>query len=427
MRAISRSRSTTAASGCILRLVGVIFLLVGSGVFVGLSALPLRGWFVAQDWPAVPCTILSSEVLTHSSSDGTTYSIHIRYAYEWEGTHYEGDTYNFFSGSSSGYERKQAVVDQYPAGETRECYLNPADPAEAVLNRAFSFVYLVGCFGLIFVFIALFLIFHRPKKGGAITETTIGDLESMMRTRAGGNFTIAGASGALPDAPPDYGTITLKGGNNSIFGFAFMLVFGLIWNGIVCVAVWNTVFSGSSGAFDIVGALFLIPFVLVGLAVIGGTGYFFLTLFNPRPDLTLSPGYLPLGGTATLGWSFRGNPSRIQKLTITVQGQEAATYRRGTSTTTDKNIFEKVIVVETEDIPAIRSGEAPFTMPEFTAPSFTAPNNKIQWHVKVHGEIHRWPDVNEEFELVVSPLPLPAGAAPPQPGEFHISGSGGSA
>lgn len=404
MKSISR-RGTGAGHGCVVRVMGLVFMLIGSGVAIGLSGLPLYNWYGAQDWPAVPCTVVSSEVRTHSSSDGTTYSIAIHYAYTWEGRQYESDQYNFFGGSSSGYNSKQAVVDAYPAGATRECFVNPENPGEAVLARGFSFTYLIGSFGLIFVLVGAFMLFGRL---GSPRERGISS--SGMRP--------AGAvSEAIPAPALDAGRITLKGGNNSLIGFVFLLIFAVIWNGITYIALWNTLGQGDGG-FDMVATLFLIPFVLIGLALLGGVLYFFLTLFNPRPDLTLSPGYLPLGGTAMIGWAFRGNASRICKLTITLQGQEAATYRRGTSSTTDRSIFEKIVIVETEVAAEIRQGEVAVTVPEFTAPTFNAPNNKIQWQVKVHGDIRRWPDVNEEFELVVSPLPADP-ALRPVPAEFR--------
>ena len=39
--------------------------------------------------------------------------------------------------------------------------------------------------------------------------------------------------------------------------------------------------------------------------------------------------------------------------------------------------------------------------------SFTAPHNKIEWKVKLHGDIRRWPDVRDEYELNVLRAPRP--------------------
>jgi hypothetical protein len=288
------------------------------------------------------------------------------------------------------------------------------------LNRDFSLTYLIGCFGLVFVFFGVLMFFARI--GSAARASGVPSMFRGERVPRHSSYTLSSAAGAIPVGAREEGTVSLKGGNNSIIGFVALLIFAAIWNGIISLAVWDSVGLGE-GSFELFSFLFMIPFVLIGVALIGGTCYFFLTLFNPRPDLTMTPGYLPLGGAVVVNWSFRGNASRIQKLTIFVQGQEAATYRRGTSTSTDRSIFEKIVAIETTEPTDIAAGEATFTMPEFTAPSFDGPNNKITWQVKVHGEIPRWPDVNEEFELIVHPLPLPEGSTH-QPAEFHLAGPG---
>lgn len=443
MKAISRTRSVEGG-GCIVRLVGVVFLLVGGGLFISLSGLALRDWFAAQSWPAVPCTILSSDVGTHSSSDGgDTYSIEIRYTYEWDGVPYESSQYNFFGGSSSGYSGKAAVVAQYPVGATRECYVNPETPATAVLNRAFSPTYLIGGFGLIFVVIALFLLFHRSRKSAALSESGTATLHSsalatdpnyaklVQRLTGVDPATISTSVSAdgsyvrvvqqsAPDVPLQ-GPVVLSGGRNSVIGFFFTLVFSLIWNGIMSAALWDALSFEDGASFDIVALLFLVPFLLIGLGMIAATVYFFLSLFNPRADLTMNPGRLVLGGSAVIGWSFRGDSSRIQKLSISLEGRESATYRRGTSTTTDRSTFERIPLFETMDATQIRNGEATVTVPEFTAPTFQGSSNKIEWQLKVRGEIPRWPDVNEEFDVFVLPLPVDQ-SVPPQPAEFRRSG-----
>ena len=399
MRAISRKRPEWAGR-CALYLFATVFLFVGSGLFIFLSAIPLWHWRAAQGWEEVPCAIQRSDVQSHSSDDGTTYSVDIEYTYAWNGQTYQGNQYNFISGSSSGRGRKSAIVAQFPAGSERVCFVNPSDPHAAVLNRDFSIGYLIGSFGLIFVTIALSIFLFSGRK------------------RA--NQSISKRGQAIPRVPMatySPGTVTLKGGRNSLTGFLFMLVFALFWNGIVGGAFWNLL-SGSRSSFDLVPLLILIPFALIGLAMIGGAVYFFLSTFNPRPDITLSPGYLPLGGTSVLGWTFRGNTARIRRLTITLHGEEKATYRRGTSSTTDTSIFEQTVLFETETPGEIMHGELQFTVPEFSAPSFEAPNNKIVWQVKVHGDIRRWPDVREDFPLTVAPLPREA-AGERLPAEFR--------
>ena len=69
--------------------------------------------------------------------------------------------------------------------------------------------------------------------------------------------------------------------------------------------------------------------------------------------------------------------------------------------------FEKLVIVEVEDAASIRAGLVQFAIPEFTMHSFEATNNKIEWFLKVHGNIKKWPDVSDEFSIQV--LPLEAG------------------
>ena len=54
----------------------------------------------------------------------------------------------------------------------------------------------------------------------------------------------------------------------------------------------------------------------------------------------------------------------------------------------------------------IRLGRVQLGVPECTAHSFNAFHNKIRWVLRIHGEIERWPDVDEEYEILVLPRPL---------------------
>ena len=53
----------------------------------------------------------------------------------------------------------------------------------------------------------------------------------------------------------------------------------------------------------------------------------------------------------------------------------------------------------------IQRGSTGVEIPEDTMHSFTSANNAIVWSLFVHGDIARWPDVSETFEIEVRPLP----------------------
>ena len=80
----------------------------------------------------------------------------------------------------------------------------------------------------------------------------------------------------------------------------------LFWNGIVWLFFSDVIDSFQRGSPSWFLTIFLIPFVLVGIGLVVGVLYTFLTLFNPGTTLVLEPGELVLGEEATLRWSTSG-------------------------------------------------------------------------------------------------------------------------
>lgn len=103
----------------------------------------------AQGWTETPCVIQDSEVSHHS--DGT-YSVDISYTYRFSGRALTSDHYYLTESSSSGFDAKQAIVDRYPAGSRTVCFVNPANPSEAVIERGFTADLLWGLVPLMFMF-----------------------------------------------------------------------------------------------------------------------------------------------------------------------------------------------------------------------------------------------------------------------------------
>jgi len=204
------------------------------------------------------------------------------------------------------------------------------------------------------------------------------------------------------------GTVELPPGQKPLMTFIFACVFALFWNGIV--GLFLGIMLSDLENITIFPLLFMIPFVLVGLGLIGFALYSFLAMFNPQPHLKLTPGAIPLGATAELEWTVIGTVQRITKFTLELQGQEVARYQQGTDTVTVTSVFEKIPLFEGSGPNEIRMGRVQIAFPEFTMHTFEAPNNKIQWLIKVKGEVPRWPDINLEFPVTVLPLP-PASTA----------------
>ncbi|HWH69403.1 MAG TPA: DUF3592 domain-containing protein, partial [Candidatus Sulfotelmatobacter sp.] len=304
----------------------LIFLLMGSGFLYGFVLRPAFKMLVARDWPAVPCVVLASEVETHSGDDGSTYSVNILYRYEFNGREFKANRYHFLGGSSSGYSGKQAIVRRHPPGTKTLCYVNPSDPTEAVLERGFTPDLWFGLIPLAFVIIGAggFIITVRKGRQPSLIPAAKGQSIAFGRSPSSvvSGRSAGGAAEPLvlkPKVPP---WLKLLG----IIGIA------LFWNGIVSVFVTQVVKSWRSGHPEWFLTLFMIPFVLVGLVLIGSIGYQALALFNPRPRLKVTPGAIPLGGTLRIEWEIAGRTEMMQHLRVHLVGREEATYRRGTNT-----------------------------------------------------------------------------------------------
>lgn len=388
-----------APVGCMVLFFGLFFL-VGAGLFYYIFVRPVGLIVAARSWQETPCTIVSSRVAESSDSDGSTYRVDITFSYTADGVERQSSRYDFMEGSSSGYDGKKAVVDRYPPGSRAICYVDPEDPGRAVLNRDFSAIYLIGLFPLLFLFAGL---------GGLVWAVPWSSLRSgRAKPRAVAAPEAPRVSAAVSpfgvEIPADAsGPRELKPQATPIAGFVGMLLLALFWNGIVSVFVWQAYKGWKVGSPDGCLTAFLAPFVLIGLGLIFGVFRQLLVLFNPRPSLTLSPASPAVGETAWLQWRLSGRGAGVKRLKIVLEGREEATYRRGTDTHTDRQVFATLPVVDTTEPFEMAGGSASILIPADTMPSFKADRNKIVWTLKVVSEIPGWPDGEDDFEIVVRP------------------------
>jgi hypothetical protein len=149
--------------GCMAAFFSV-FLLAGVGTslfFIGPALKVLE----ARSWPSAPCTILSSQVRTHTGEDSSTYSVEVLYTYSYGGREYKSNRYRFLGGSTGGFAAKERIVRRLPPLTRTVCYVNPEVPSEAVLNRDFSSDYAFGLVPLLFAAVGLGGIFFTLRGG----------------------------------------------------------------------------------------------------------------------------------------------------------------------------------------------------------------------------------------------------------------------
>lgn len=372
-----------------------LFGILGAVLFVVLFGRPAVEILEARNWPAVPCVIISGEVQSIRGNHGSTYRVNILYRYSVGGREYKSNQYGFMVGSSSGYQRKQAIVRQHPPGSQSVCYVNPDHPAEAVLNRGFTPDLWAGLIPLVFVVFAgcMLLVIRRTRQQTrAIVPTRpIYSSNTPAKVVPGlGNDLATDAKWLRPATAPWA----------KLLGAIAVAAF---WNGIVSFFVADVFHGWRSGHGQWFLTIFMIPFVVIGLCIIGGVIYFFLALFNPLPHLKITPGAVRVAESLRIDWDLAGNVERLENLRFRLQGREEAVHGAGKNTSRRESVFLDLELTSITAKSAMHSGSCTVTIPPGEMHSFSAPSNKVIWVVRVEGKIPRWPDLKEEFPLTVWP------------------------
>jgi hypothetical protein len=127
------------------RLGAALLLVTGSVLFTAFLLGPVRHAIAARSWRVQQCKILRSEVRPYPTTRGSDgYSPEILYSYAVDDREHRSDTYSFFEYSDSGSALARRIANGYRPGSTVTCYVNPADPDDATLNRNPSLGWLFG-------------------------------------------------------------------------------------------------------------------------------------------------------------------------------------------------------------------------------------------------------------------------------------------
>jgi hypothetical protein len=387
---LSRRAPAGGAKGCGVVLFA-IFLLLGLGFLVPIFVLPVSRSLRAG-WERVPANVLHSAVAAHSGKS-TTYGVEVLYEYTVSDRTYRSNRYGMVSGSSSGRAGKEAIVARMPAGARVDCWVDARDPSRAVLDRSLFPWILFALLPLLFVLVGAGGIVVALRSSRSPRQATPG----IAAAPAGAEL----SAGVRELAGPVEGPYEIEPARSRWGKLALLVFFTVVWDGVTGLFLFMMAKQGKLGS-DGCATLFMVPFTLVGLFLLASVPYQLLALANPRPLVRVSR-LLRTGSTATIEWRMRGAGHRIRHLRVVVEGREEATYRRGTDSTTDTHVFATFELADTEDPLQIVTGGAELRLPLETMHSFAAPRNKVTWVLKMHGDIPRWPDLDDEAELTVLP------------------------
>ncbi len=351
----------------------------------------------ARGWTPYACVVEHSSVVSQQSDDGTTYRVDILYSWNRGRGEERSSRYSFWSGASSGYAGKAEIVRRYPEGEEVDCWVHPERRDEGVLEPGFTTHALFALVPL-----AVFL--------GGIALAVAGRRKLAGRDRMRSRARLGQAP--FPADDPVYDTLPAfeRGGpvrlaaQSSRWGRVAGITFAaLFWNGIVSVFVFHAHESFERGRPEWFLVVFLVPFVLVGVALVVGIFHALLGLRNARPVVTASTRAPTLGERLEVQWHFEGRTDAIAKMRLELVGREEATYRVGTDSRTARETFHEEVVVELRGAACGAGGHASIAIPDDGMHSFQSRHNKVIWELVLVGEIARWPDVKETYPLVVLP------------------------
>lgn len=384
------------------------FLVIFFGGFLTLGLLgawflgvePARAALAVMNWPEVPCTIVSNDSEAADGDDEFTPAAVVEFRYEFEGRTYTGEHLAFPRMPGDEPVETEDVV-QYEPGSATVCYVNPGDPAQAVLERSVPPDLAIGFAPLIFALVGaaglIGVLVHRVRASARAR----GEMGMPRDRRTSWRKTRPAGAPSTTSAVGPGGAVVLEANASRVRKFIVFLIFALFWNGIVSVFVVTLIRGWLAGDADWFLGLFLLPFVGVGLLVLGLAGHAGLGMFNPRPRLFLSAAAVTPGGWLDVRWEMIGAARKLQRFQIFLEGREQATYRRGTDTRTDKSIFARLPLAEVRDPTGLAGGATRVQLPATTMHSFASKNNAIVWILRVRGEIPRWPDIDDEFNFTV--------------------------
>jgi hypothetical protein len=132
------AKTVKTGSGCL-----VLFSLPFAAVGVGMGAWLMSGvatYWKMQGWEETPARIVRAELESHpGSKGGTTYEATAEYTYQFGGRWYTGKRIGIGGGSDNVGSYQQDVHRQLSEHRRSRrpfpCYVNPENPAEAVLFR----------------------------------------------------------------------------------------------------------------------------------------------------------------------------------------------------------------------------------------------------------------------------------------------------
>ena len=120
--------------------VGVLLVLGFGIVMCGIATVNGFGEAIQKlkllGWSKVNATIQVSKVTEARAGESWDYRTELRYSYDFAGRHFEGTRWGLFDDDMIGRVNMRKALGRLKAGDKVPCYVNPENPALAILHRS---------------------------------------------------------------------------------------------------------------------------------------------------------------------------------------------------------------------------------------------------------------------------------------------------
>ncbi len=402
-----------------------VLLVVGcTWIVLGTALLIVPEWRVNHGFVEHTCQIIETRVFEVQGEKGPLYRPEIKIEYEVQGVTYSPYTYDIHHAPRSTRDEAQAIIGGFSPRETCPCWYDPADPGTAVLVRGYqwwiwpallipaSFV-VIGVGGLIFT--ALHWgksVERRAAAARSVPAPELFDPGSMYPWSAAVD----------PKYPfiPDCSEISSSPGTRLAYRLPLthspgwtllgLLAACVAWNGAVSVFLVMALRSFLAGTPDWLMTLFIIPFLVVGVALVAVFVRLLRHAAGIGPTLVEISDHPLLPGNAYRFFLSQSGNLTLKSIEVSLVCEEEAVFRQGTNARTEsREAFRRALYSGGRAI--IRPGEpleaeCDLPIPAEAMHSFRASHNQIQWRLIVHGEIVGWHVFQRSFPVVVRPVPV---------------------
>lgn len=255
-------------SGCLF-FFSLPFLAGGIACFWGMCGRPVTDWWRARSWEPADAVVRKAWLEVNTDGDGDTYKVAAEFTYHYQGRQHRGNLPSFVHNSTNvGVSGMRETISRLPQGKAVTCWVNPDNPAEAVIDRSLPGEAVVGFF---------FSLPFLAVGTAGLCIPALPWLRHRLRHRRLGQLLPLTHADKLPawvmdpfknhkDAARENTTTLVIASDERVTATLGLTFFNLFWNGIVAVFVCVAVIFFMNGEFMMATllSLFLTPFIAIG-------------------------------------------------------------------------------------------------------------------------------------------------------------------